>query len=109
MTTPLFLSEAPALEIRNIIKSLSKGAEVRWRGHAGYIEFVDDLYITICIAERPNPPGSRKPVSKCCLLCHSQDWDELELDDSYFAHKKAYSGKINDHPGNEMLPELNKR
>lgn len=109
MTTPLFISEAPGLEIRNIIKSLSPGAEVRWRGHRGKIEFVDDDYITICISERPNPPGSRNPLNKCCIIVQNYYWDELELDDSYFAHKKAYSGKTNDHPGNEMLPDLTER
>ena len=42
MTTPLFIAEAPAIEIRNIIKSMSVGAQVRWRGHEGYINFIDD-------------------------------------------------------------------
>jgi len=106
MTTPLFISEAPALEIRNIIKSLSPGAKVRWHKVEGYIEFVDDAYLTICISEKPNPPGSKQPLSKCCVLVFNQYWDELELDDSVFQHVKAYHGKTNDHPGNELLPEL---
>lgn len=106
MTTPLFISEAPALEIRNIVKSLSPGARVRWNNLEGYIEFVDDAYLTICISEKPNPPGSCRPTNKCCVLVFNQYWDELELDDSVFQYKKAYRGKTNDHPGNEMLPEL---
>lgn len=106
MTTPLFISEAPALEIRNIIKSLSRGARVRWKDLEGYIEFVDDAYLTICIGEKPNPPGSKQPINKLQILVYNQYWDELEVDDTYFKYNKAYSGKTNDHPGNEMLPEL---
>ena len=75
----------------------------------GPIDFVCDDYITICISERPNPPGSKQPMNKCCLLVFNKYWDELELDDSLFQHVKAYSGKTNDHPGNEMLPELTAR
>lgn len=109
MTTPLFIAEAPALEIRNIIKSLSIGARVRWKGNEGYINFVDDNYITICVSEKPNPPGSRHSTNKCCLLCYNSQWDELEIDSDYFQHKKAYRGKTNDHPGNDMLPAIEDR
>jgi hypothetical protein len=109
MTTPLFISEAPALEIRNIIKSLSPGATVKWHDVVGTIEFVDDEYITICINEKPNPPGSKQPMNKCCLLVFNKYWDELEVDDTYFNHVKSYHGKTNDHPGNELLPTIDKR
>lgn len=109
MTTPLFIAEAPGLEIRNIIKSLSVGAKVRWKTHEGYINFIDDEYITICVSEKPNPPGSRHPTNKCCLLCYAAQWDELELDSDYFQHKKAYKGRVNNHPGNDMLPHVKDR
>ena len=109
MTTPLFIAEAPTLEIRNIINSLSTGARVRWRGLDGYISFSSDAYLTICISEKDNPPGSRRPKNQCNMLCFPHQWGELEVDDQYFLHKKAYKGKTNDHPGNEMLPELEDR
>ena len=48
-------------------------------------------------------------MNKCCLLCYNSQWDELELDDAHFQYKKAYRGKTNDHPGNDMLPALEDR
>ena len=39
----------------------------------------------------------------------ASSFDDLELDPAYFQHKKAYRGKTNDHPGNEMLPAMEKR
>ena len=109
MTTPLFISEAPALEIRNIVNSLSVGAPVRWRGHEGYIEYLDDNHMLICVSEKDNPPGSRRPTNKCCMVVIESYWDELEVDDTYFNHVKAYRGKTNDHPGNELLPTIDER
>lgn len=97
------------MEIRNIIKSLSVGARVRWKTHEGYINFIDDDYITICVSEKPNSPGSKHPTNKCCLLCYASQWDELELDSDYFQHKKAYKGRVNNHPGNDMLPHVKDR
>ncbi len=109
MTTPLFISEAPALEIRNIVKSLSVGARCRWRGHEGYINYIDDTHLLLCVSEKPNPPGSKRPMNKCCLVVQEWDWEELELDSDHFAYSKAYRGKTNDHPGNEMLPSITER
>ena len=109
MTTPLSISEAPALAIRNIVNSLSVGARVRWKNDEGYIEYLDDTHLLICISEKPNPPGSRQPTNKCCVVCNEQYWDELEIDDTYFNHVKAYHGKTNDHPGNELLPTIDQR
>ncbi|UNH61155.1 hypothetical protein SSZBM1_38 [Synechococcus phage S-SZBM1] len=110
MTTPLFIGESVPLEVRNIINSLSVGARVRYRNIEGFIDFICDDYITICCNEYEHgDPSARRPTIKCCLLVYNQWWDELEIDDTYFQYKKAYNGVVNDHPGNELLPELEKR
>ena len=56
MTIPILLSEAVALELRNILKSLEKGRRVRWRGEEGFINFISDEYITICTHRWEKPP-----------------------------------------------------
>jgi len=109
MSTPLFISESIPLEIRNILKSLEVGMPARYQGFEGTIEFVDDLYITLCISKKPNPKGFKQPFNKCCILVYPHQWDELEIDDSSFKNVKNYKGKTNDHPGNEMLPDVEDR
>lgn len=110
MTTPLFISESVPLEVRNIIKSLDIGAHVRYRDLEGYIAFVCDDYITICYKEYDHGDSTaRRPLTQCCALVYNQFWDELELDDQYFLNKRNYTGKTNDHPGNELLPPVEQR
>ena len=110
MSTPLFISESVPIEIRNILKAMELGSPAKYGDFEGTIEFVCDDYITICISKKPNnDPHARSEYTKCCLLLYEQEWDKLELDPKYFQHKKAYRGKTNDHPGNEMLPDIEKR
>jgi hypothetical protein len=40
---------------------------------------------------------------------YPHQWDDLEIDDSHFKNVKNYQGKTNDHPGNEMLPDVEDR
>ena len=83
---------------------------IGFQGMEGTIEFVDDAYITMCFNAYPTKdPHASKKVHKCCLLIFPHQWDEIELDPSVFQHKKAYRGKTNDHPGNEMLPPTDQR
>lgn len=110
MTTPLFIGESIPREVRNILKSLEIGMLARYKNHEGTIEFVCDDYITICIAMSPNQdPNARRETNKCCLLVYRQNWDDIEIEDTHFYDVKAYTGKTNDHPGNEMLPSVTDR
>lgn len=110
MSTPLFISESVPIEIRNIIKAVQPGCPARYQDFEGTIEFVSDEYITLCVSKKPNEdPHAKTPWIKCCVVIFEADWDDLELDPAYFQHKKAYRGKTNDHPGNEMLPAMEKR
>ncbi len=110
MTIPLFISESVPKEIGNILKSLELGMTARYKGETGTIEFVDDSYITLCISMKPNnDPNSRKQFTKCCICIYPHQWDDLEIEDSHFYDHKAFRGKTNDHPGNDMLPPINER
>ena len=70
---------------------------------------MDDTHMLICISEKPNPPGSRRPLNKCCVVCNQEYWEDIEVDPIYFNHVKAYHGETNDHPGNELLPTIDQR
>ena len=83
MTTPLFISESVPLEIRNILKALDIGAKVRFRGEDGEISFVSDQYITICTRKIPDPVH-RYGYRAVNVLVYPHEWDDLEIDDSYF-------------------------
>ena len=50
MTIPLFISESVPKEVSNILKSLQVGMPARYKEFEGTIEFVDDLYITLCLS-----------------------------------------------------------
>jgi hypothetical protein len=109
MTIPLLISESVPKEISNILKSLKVGMPARYKEFEGTIEFVDDAYITLCISKKENPPGYRQPYNKCCMCIYPQYWDDLEIEDEHFYDHKSFRGKTEDHPGNDMLPDLNKR
>ena len=52
MSTPLYISNAPAIELRNIMKHLQVGNVAKFEDLEGRIEFVCDDYITICVSPR---------------------------------------------------------
>ena len=109
MTTPLFLSESVPREVRNILKSLEVGMPARYKGMTGTIEFVDDAYITLCINCKEMDEHAFKRVSKCCMVIYPEYWDDLEIEDEHFYDHKAYRGTTEDHPGNDLLPNLDNR
>ncbi len=104
MSTPIFLSEAVALEIRNIMRSLQPGMKVRLRGEEGVINFVSDEYITITVHQWEDE-DTLHGYKQTNLLVYPHDWDELEIEDEHFYNHPDYKGKITEHPGNESLPE----
>lgn len=82
MTTPLFLWNSHALELRDIILSLQEGSYVEYRSHSGYVKFVCDEYITICIRQ-----GDTK-AHDVHLLVYPPNWDEIAVDPVRFEKKK---------------------
>ena len=108
MSTPLFISESIPLEIRDILKALSVGSKAAWQGFEGTIGFVSDDYITLILREIPDE-NTRYGYRTVSLLVRRCDWEELELDPIHFKRVKSYRGKINDHAGNDMMPEIDKR
>lgn len=104
MTTPLLISESIPLEVKKILQTLEIGQRARYNATEGYISFICDEYITICFKEKPNGPGSARPVEQCNLLVFREYWEDLEVDDTHMHDVVLYKGKVNDHPGNEMLP-----
>jgi|TARA_B000000557_G_scaffold59689_1_gene46533 hypothetical protein len=90
------------------MKHLEVGRKAKYDGLEGTIEFVSDDYITICVSTKPNPEGSRQPMNKCCICVYPNEWGNVEVE-AIKQYGKSYKGKIDDHPGNDMLPEVDKR
>ena len=58
MTTPLLIGESVPKEVKNILKSLEVGQKARIGSVEGFIEFVSDEYITVCVSTKPNLSNS---------------------------------------------------
>lgn len=49
-----------------------------YKEHHGYIRFVCDEYITLCVSTTPNPdPNARRQMNECCILIFNGDWSEV--------------------------------
>lgn len=109
MSTPLYISNAPAIELRNIMKHLQVGNVAKFEDLEGRIEFVCDDYITICVSKRPNDdPHAKSNEIKCCVIVYRENWGDV-LVEPVKQYGKSYSGTTNDHPGNELLPSIEER
>jgi hypothetical protein len=109
MTTPLLISNSAAIELRNIMKYFEIGAHARYKEFEGYINFVCDDYITLCISEKDRPDEhSKTGKTQCCMLVYAADWGDLEVE-PIKQYAKPNVGETNDHPGNEMLPSIGDR
>ena len=108
MTIPLIISNADRIELRNIMKHLEVGRKAKFDGLEGTIEFVSDEYITICVSKKLNPEGARQKYNKCCICVYPNQWGDVEVE-AIKQYGKSYKGKTDDHPGNDMLPEVDKR
>ena len=59
--------------------TFSLGEYVTWKEHKGFVRFIDDRYITICIRTYSNPdPHAKHPNNEVCLLCYKEYWHEVE-------------------------------
>lgn len=109
MTTPLLIGNSVEIELRNIMNYFKVGAKARYQGFEGYINFIHDDYITLCIAEQPlEDPYSRNGKTQCCICIFPHQWEDLEME-PIKQYSKPTVGETNDHPGNELLPTIEQR
>ena len=58
-----------------------RGQFVTYNDHYGYINFISEDYITICIKEYTKPPEeaehSKHPIRQVCLCVYSRYWDKV--------------------------------
>jgi len=58
------------------------GERVTWKHLSGYVHFVDEHYITICVHEYDkNDPMALHQKEKVCVLCYPQYWSEVIHED----------------------------
>jgi len=74
-------SNAPS-QTKPTTTTFSLDDHVQWKDHKGFVRFIDDRYITICIRTYPNPdPHAKQPNNEVCLLCYREYWHEvIQLD-----------------------------
>ena len=57
------------------------GQLVIYDGHQGYVNFISESYITICIREYTKPPQvaehSRNKLHQVCICVFPHDWDKV--------------------------------
>ena len=60
-----------------------KGQVVRWKDEIGEVNFIDKMYITLCLHRWQKDPEIAKhscyPYNEVNLLVNNKYWDELEL------------------------------
>jgi len=52
-----------------------EGLEVTYKGKHGYIKFIDELYLTICV----HPSEGRKTFGDICIVVYPDDWDKIVI------------------------------
>ncbi|AFK66441.1 hypothetical protein SWPG_00194 [Synechococcus phage S-CBM2] len=58
--------------------SFYEGLWVDYRQHHGYIRFVCEDYVTICINRLPvKDPHALRDTNEVCLLVYKNNWDEI--------------------------------
>ena len=55
------------------IDALHKGLEIRYKEHSGFINFVCDQYLTLCL------PKYDEPLRNVCILIYPSQWKDIEL------------------------------
>ena len=63
--------------------NFSLNQKVTYQNHTGFITFISDRYITICIKEKDKSPEeqlvARQPKEQCNLLVFTEDLDQVKL------------------------------
>lgn len=47
---------------------------VEYKGYVGYIKFVDDVYLTICMK-----PREGRMIQDVCMVVYREQWDNIKL------------------------------
>ena len=57
------------------------GQLVSFQGHKGFVNFISEEYITVCIREYTKPPEvaehSRNKLHQVCICVFPHDWDKV--------------------------------
>jgi hypothetical protein len=51
------------------------GQSVRYKDFTGFVDFISDDYITICI--KSTPAQTKRGTADCCLCVMSKDWQSV--------------------------------
>ena len=51
----------------------AENIEITYKDHHGYIRFVCDDYVTMCIGSNPDP------LRDVCILIYRPDWKDIKL------------------------------
>lgn len=58
-----------------------KGQIVIYKNTQGYINFISEYYITVCVKEYAKPPEeaehSKQPVRQVCICVPPSQWDDI--------------------------------
>ena len=61
-----------------------QGEIISWKEHTGYVNFISEHYITMCIREYDKPEEvaehSKRNTNQVCLIIYPQYWHEVERD-----------------------------
>ena len=95
--------------MKKILQSLKVGTKIRFDGDEGYIFGMYDEYLVMCVREIEDK-GSRYGKRYVNVLIYPKDWEDIEIEpDQYPTDHRNYQGKTDDHPGNDILPPIEKR
>ena len=63
------------------MKQFYQGQSVIYDGMSGYVNFISDEYITVCIREYKKPSEEAElsitPVHQVCICVFPHDWDKV--------------------------------
>ena len=55
------------------IDALHKGLKIKYKDHSGFINFICDQYLTLCL------PRYDEPLRNVCILIYPSQWKDIEL------------------------------
>lgn len=53
--------------------SFYEGLEIKFKSHTGFVKFICDEYLTMCIRTNPDP------MKDVCILIFHEQWKNIEL------------------------------
>jgi hypothetical protein len=76
------VSNAPSEVKPTPTTSFVVGERVKWKHLEGFVNFIDEHYITICVHQYDkNDPMALTQTEKVCVLCYPQDWKDVIHED----------------------------